>query len=165
MERNLQIDWAEIVEEAHRRRKQQKLTMRRLAALANVSLPTVLRFEKNARDIQLSSVLAILGALGMVAKKIEGTLLVRDAGDGSVQVRFAPYSGAGRELEVKSWPGDLSKLKELWNELGIGEDAQRMASADLVRAGAASITGLQLSVRRARELWPAQFGSGAEAPN
>ena len=31
--------------------------MRLLAALANVSLPTVLRFEKNQRDIQVSSVL------------------------------------------------------------------------------------------------------------
>ena len=72
-----QLDWQEIVDEAHRRRKERKLPMRRLAAQANVSLPTVLRFEKNERDIQLSSVLAILNVLGMVAKRVEGALLIK----------------------------------------------------------------------------------------
>jgi transcriptional regulator with XRE-family HTH domain len=160
MERDLQIDWPEIVEAARRRRKERKLTMRRLAALANVSLPTVLRFEKNERDIQLSSVLAILNALGMVARKIEGTLLVRGMEDGSAQVMFAPSAGAGREIERKAVTGGLPDLKALWTELGIDEDAQRMASADLVRTGAASITGLQLSARQAKGLWPAQFSNG-----
>ena len=70
-----QLDWREIVDEAHRRRKERKLPMRRLAAQANVSLPTVLRFEKP--DIQLSSVLAILNVLGMVAKRVEGALLIK----------------------------------------------------------------------------------------
>jgi transcriptional regulator with XRE-family HTH domain len=160
MERDLQIDWAEIVEAARRRRKERKLTMRRLAALANVSLPTVLRFEKNQRDIQLSSVLAILNALGMVAKKIEGTLLMRALKDGSVQVMFAPSAGAGRELERKVVTGGTTELKELWSELGVDEDAQRFAAADLVRTEAASITGLQLNSRQARTHWPDQFGNG-----
>jgi transcriptional regulator with XRE-family HTH domain len=76
MERKIQIDWqidwAEIVKKARRRSKSQGLTMRGLAAVANVSLPTVLRFEKNQRDIQLSSVLATLNALGLVARKVDG---------------------------------------------------------------------------------------------
>ncbi|MBZ5626552.1 MAG: helix-turn-helix domain-containing protein [Acidobacteriia bacterium] len=166
MERDVQIDWAEIVEAARRRRKERKLSMRRLAALANVSLPTVLRFEKNQRDIQLSSVLAILNALGMVAKKIEGTLLLRRLEDGSpghgsdpdVQVMFAPSAGAGRELERKTVTGGLPNLKALLGELGVGEEAQRLAAADLVRTGAASITGLELSGRHAKAHWPEQFG-------
>ena len=160
MERDLQLDWAEIVEAACWRRKERKLSMRRLAALANVSLPTVLRFEKNERDIQLSSVLAILNALGMVAKKIDGMLLMRALEDGSVQVMFAPNAGAGRELERKTVIGGLPELKALWSELGVDEEAQRLAAADLVRTESASITGLELSARQGKAHWPEQFGNG-----
>lgn len=160
MERDLQIDWAEIVEAARQRRKERKLTMRRLAALANVSLPTVLRFEKNQRDIQLSSVLAILNALGMVAKKIDGMLLMRAQKDGSVHVMFAPSAGAGRDLERKTVTGGLPNLKALWGELGVNEDAQRLAAADLVRTESASIASLQLSPRQAKTHWPEQFANG-----
>jgi transcriptional regulator with XRE-family HTH domain len=46
-----------------------KLTQRQLAMLANVSTPTVSRFELAAKDVQLSSVLAILDALGMTDKR------------------------------------------------------------------------------------------------
>lgn len=46
-----------------------KLTQKELAALANVSTPTVSRFELAAKDVQLSSALAILDALGMTDKR------------------------------------------------------------------------------------------------
>jgi transcriptional regulator with XRE-family HTH domain len=46
-----------------------KLTQRDLAALAQVSTPTVSRFEQAAKDVQLSSALAILDALGMTDKR------------------------------------------------------------------------------------------------
>lgn len=36
-----------------------------MAALAKVSAPTISRFEQNAKDIQLSTVLSILDVLGM----------------------------------------------------------------------------------------------------
>jgi transcriptional regulator with XRE-family HTH domain len=159
MERDFQLDWAEIVEEARRRRSEQKLTMRRLAAGANVSLPTVLRFEKNRQDIQLSSALAILGALGMVARKTEGTLLVRGAADGPYRVMFAPLAGAGGPLEAREIPG-RAELESVLGGLGIDEAAQRLAMADLLKAGVASITGLQLGARQIRELWPEQYGRG-----
>jgi transcriptional regulator with XRE-family HTH domain len=42
-----------------------KLTQRDLAGLAKVSTPTVSRFEQAAKDVQLSSALAILDVLGM----------------------------------------------------------------------------------------------------
>ena len=45
------------------------LTQKQLAALAKVSTPTVSRFEQDDEDIQLSSVLAILGVLGMTDKR------------------------------------------------------------------------------------------------
>jgi transcriptional regulator with XRE-family HTH domain len=45
------------------------LTQKQLATLAKVSTPTVSRFEQNDKDIQLSTVLAILEALGMTDKR------------------------------------------------------------------------------------------------
>lgn len=39
-----------------------------MAAIANVSTPTVSRFESGDKNIQLTSVLAILDALGMIEK-------------------------------------------------------------------------------------------------
>jgi len=160
MERDLQLDWQEIVDEAHRRRKERKLPMRRLAAQANVSLPTVLRFEKNQRDIQLSSALAILNVLGMVAKKVEGALLIKGPADGPYEARFAPNAGAGGELEVKL-VANRAALEELLAAVGTGEPAVQRVFADLQRTGAASIAGLQLSKRRALHFWPGQFSRPA----
>lgn len=45
------------------------LTQKQLASLASVSTPTVSRFEQVDKDIQLSSVLAILGVLGMTDRR------------------------------------------------------------------------------------------------
>ena len=46
-----------------------KLTQKQLALLAKVSTPTVSRFENNEKDLQLSSVLAILEVLGMTDRR------------------------------------------------------------------------------------------------
>jgi len=74
MERNLQtdnqFDWPEIVASAKRRRQEMKLTQRRLAAVAGVSLPTVVKLEA-AQDIRLSSALAILKVLDMIPRPVE----------------------------------------------------------------------------------------------
>jgi transcriptional regulator with XRE-family HTH domain len=55
-----------------------KLTQRDLARLANVSTPTVSRFEQAAKDVQLSSALAIMDVLGMTDKR---TLVFPDKED------------------------------------------------------------------------------------
>lgn len=65
MERFIQLDWAAIVEEAIRRRKSSKLTQQQLAKLAGVSKPTVVRFEKQEKNITLNSAFAILKILGL----------------------------------------------------------------------------------------------------
>ncbi len=70
MERQFCINWPAIVEEAKQRRKSQRLTQKRLAALAGVSTPTVSRFESGEKDIQLSSVTSILAVLGMLDDRI-----------------------------------------------------------------------------------------------
>jgi transcriptional regulator with XRE-family HTH domain len=46
-----------------------KLTQKQLAELAKVSTPTVSRFEQAEKDIQLSTVLAVLNVLGMTDKR------------------------------------------------------------------------------------------------
>jgi transcriptional regulator with XRE-family HTH domain len=156
MERSVSLDWAQIVDEARQRRKDRKLTQRRLAAMANVSLPTVVRFEKNERDIQLSSALAILNVLDMVERPIEGSLLVRGVARGPYKVMFAPSAGAGRPLVPKD-VGERGQLEALLDELAIGEDARERLFADLVRDQIASIAGLQLRRSQARRLWLEQF--------
>jgi transcriptional regulator with XRE-family HTH domain len=59
------LDWAKLVGQAVARRKEEKLTQRTLAALAGISLPTVVKFEKGSTDIKLTGVLAILKVLGL----------------------------------------------------------------------------------------------------
>lgn len=70
MERKFRLNWPALVEEAKQRRKAQNLTQQRLATLAEVSAPTVSRFEGGEKDIQLSSVLRILGVLGMLDQRV-----------------------------------------------------------------------------------------------
>ncbi len=67
MERNLQLDWPSLVEEAIKRRKSQKLTQKQLAVLAGVSGPTVNRFEQRNGNITLKSAFAIIKTLGLMA--------------------------------------------------------------------------------------------------
>jgi transcriptional regulator with XRE-family HTH domain len=155
-----QLDWQEIVDEAHRRRKERKLPMRRLAAQANVSLPTVLRFEKNERDIQLSSVLAILNVLGMVAKRVEGALLIKGPPDGPYEVRFAPNAGADGELESRP-AANRAALEELLAALAANEQAKKSVFAGLERMGAASIAGMHVSRSQILNYWPEQFSRSA----
>jgi transcriptional regulator with XRE-family HTH domain len=69
MERKFQLNWPVFVEEAVRRRRGMKLTQKQLAALAKVSTPTVSRFENNEKDLQLSTVLALLEVLGMTDRR------------------------------------------------------------------------------------------------
>lgn len=65
MERNIFLNWQELVEEAIIRRKQQKLTQKELAVLCRVSGPTVNSFEQGKTSIKLESALKILSCLGL----------------------------------------------------------------------------------------------------
>jgi len=68
MERNIQLNWDLLVQEAIRRRKERKISQRRLAAILEISQPTVSRFERQEKNIQLSSAIKIFDALGMIEK-------------------------------------------------------------------------------------------------
>jgi transcriptional regulator with XRE-family HTH domain len=65
MEQYQKFSWEEIVRRAIQRRKALGFTQKRLALLANISTPTISRFENNNDDIKLSSALAILKVLGV----------------------------------------------------------------------------------------------------
>ncbi|MCY4207244.1 MAG: helix-turn-helix transcriptional regulator [Roseovarius sp.] len=65
MERNIQLNWQGVVQEAVRRRKEQKLTQEQLAVLAGVSKPTLNGFEQGKTNIRLDNALKILGMLGL----------------------------------------------------------------------------------------------------
>mgnify|MGYP001426149581 CR=1 FL=1 len=65
MERNLRLDWPSLIEEAVRRRKEQKLSQKTLAVVAGVSGPTVNAFEQQKTTLTLDSALKILRCLGM----------------------------------------------------------------------------------------------------
>jgi transcriptional regulator with XRE-family HTH domain len=69
MEADLQFNWPLLVDEAVRRRRALKLTRGRLAARAKLGTATVARFEKGAKDLRMSAVLAILGVLGMTDQR------------------------------------------------------------------------------------------------
>jgi len=58
------------VEQAKQRRKGQRLTQQRLAALAGVGTPTVSRLESGRKDIQLSTVTRTLAVLGMIDERV-----------------------------------------------------------------------------------------------
>lgn len=59
------LNWQDLVAEAKRVRKAEKLSQRDLAALAGVTQPTVVKFEKGDTGLRVNSALAILAALGL----------------------------------------------------------------------------------------------------
>lgn len=59
------IDWRATVDEAVRRRKQERLTQAQLATLAGVSRATVVAFEQGEINLRFERVIAILDALGL----------------------------------------------------------------------------------------------------
>ncbi len=65
MERNLRLNWPDLVKEAIKRRKSQRLTQEALAILADVSKPTLNSFEQGKTTLTLASILKILHTLGL----------------------------------------------------------------------------------------------------
>lgn len=65
MERNIRLNWQDLVEEAIRRRKEQKLTQEQLSILAGVSKPTLNNFEQGKHNIKLESAVKIFKILGL----------------------------------------------------------------------------------------------------
>lgn len=60
------LDWRAVVAETLRRRKAEKMTQRRHAALAGVSIPTMIAFERGERTLSLAKAFDILRVVGLV---------------------------------------------------------------------------------------------------
>jgi transcriptional regulator with XRE-family HTH domain len=164
MERNVQgdyrLDWPGLVDAAKTRRKQLKLTQRRLAAIAGVSLPTVVSLEAG-KDLRLSSASRILQVLDMLVKQIEGTLRIRADGAGGTEpftAMFAPYSGWCGAMEPHQLP-NLSALENYLADIGVDLSAQANVMAGLRAKGIAEIVNLILTTEELRRIWPTQFAA------
>lgn len=63
------LNWNELVNDAITVRKEERLSQRELAAIAGVTPPTVIKFERGSISIKVDSALAILGVLGLAGQK------------------------------------------------------------------------------------------------
>lgn len=62
------LNWPELVAEAVSRRKSEGLTQKDIAALAGVSVPTVIAFEKGETSLTLSKAMEILEIVGLLSE-------------------------------------------------------------------------------------------------
>lgn len=62
------LDWPGLVEEALRRRRAEGLTQKEHAALAGVSVPTMVSFDRKELSLSLAKAIDILQIVGLVAK-------------------------------------------------------------------------------------------------
>ena len=60
------LNWQSLVQEAIRRRKAEKLTQKEHAALASVSIPTIVAFDRGEETLTLGKAFAILRVVGLV---------------------------------------------------------------------------------------------------
>lgn len=60
------LDWQALVDEAKRRRKAEKLTQKEHAALAGVSIPTMISFERGEETLTLGKAFDILRVVGLI---------------------------------------------------------------------------------------------------
>jgi transcriptional regulator with XRE-family HTH domain len=66
------LNWPQLVAEAMRRRKAEKLTQKEHAALASVSVPTIIAFDRGERTLSLGKAMDILRVVGLIEREAEG---------------------------------------------------------------------------------------------
>jgi len=72
--RLIALNWKSIVGEALRRRKDEKMTQRKHAALANVSIPTMAAFESGEITLSLAKAFDILRVVGLIEEPAESSI-------------------------------------------------------------------------------------------
>ena len=65
MEPNIRLNWPDLVQEAIKRRKEQRLSQEQLAILVGMSKPTLNSFEWGKTHITLENAMKILRSLGL----------------------------------------------------------------------------------------------------
>jgi transcriptional regulator with XRE-family HTH domain len=86
------LNWRALVAEALRRRKAEKLTQRQHAALASVSIPTIVAFDRGERTLSLAKAFDILRVVGLIEEPAE---------DGTQEVFVQEAFARWRELTAK----------------------------------------------------------------
>ena len=86
------INWRSLVAEAVRRRKGERMTQKEHAALASVSIPTIVAFDRGERTLSLAKAFDILRVVGLVEEPVED-----GAQEAFVQAAFVRW----RELTAK----------------------------------------------------------------
>jgi transcriptional regulator with XRE-family HTH domain len=65
------LNWRALVAEALRRRKAERLTQREHAALASVSVPTIVAFDRGERTLSLAKAFDVLRVVGLIEEPAE----------------------------------------------------------------------------------------------
>lgn len=99
------LNWQSLVDEALRRRKVEKLTQKEHAALARVSIPTIVAFDRGEETLTLAKALAILRVVGLVEQHSSG-----GAQDAFVQEAMERW----RELVEKLPPDSPGRFPDGW---------------------------------------------------
>src|SRR5262249_38658872 len=86
------LNWTALVAEAIRRRKAEKLTQREHAALASVSIPTIVAFDRGERTLTLAKAFDILRVVGLVEES---------GGEGAQEAFVQEAFSRWRELTAK----------------------------------------------------------------
>ncbi len=81
------LDWPGLVEEALRRRRAEGLTQKEHAALAGVSVPTLIAFDRGQTTLSLAKAIAILKVVGLIAER--GPADAQDAFVAAAEARWA----------------------------------------------------------------------------
>ena len=127
------LDWCALVAEAIRRRKEEKLTQRAHAALANVSIPTIVAFDHGERTLTLAKAFDILRVVGLIDEPADGNAQERFVEDAFARWReltaALPADSPGRfphgwcrvdyalegELKQPTLPALMDMLREAMN--------------------------------------------------
>jgi transcriptional regulator with XRE-family HTH domain len=99
------LNWSALVAEAIRRRKAEKLTQREHAALASVSIPTIVGFDRGEKTLTLAKAFDILRVVGLLDEPAEG-----GAQEAFVQEAFARW----RELTAKQPKDSPGRFPNGW---------------------------------------------------
>jgi transcriptional regulator with XRE-family HTH domain len=99
------LNWRSLVAEALRRRKAEKLTQRQHAALASVSIPTIVAFDRGERTLSLAKAFDILRVVGLVDEPAE---------DGAQELFVQESFARWRQLTEKLPPDSPGRFPNGW---------------------------------------------------
>lgn len=141
------LDWRALVAEALRRRKAERLTQRQHAALASVSIPTIVAFDRGELTLSLAKAFDILRVVG----------LMQEAAGQGTQERFVQEASARWRELVAPLPKDSpGRFPHGWYRFdyaleGELKDVELRKFHDILKKAEPRLTG-----------WPVLWGSAPE---